>query len=57
MNSAPQKDEERGDGNERRNQKQRAVNGIARHHGQKPREDGGDGEDPEEDCFPAGKNH
>jgi hypothetical protein len=33
------------------------VHGVTRHHGQQPREDGGDGEDPEEDCFPTREGH
>ena len=32
------------------------MHGIARHHGKQPRKDGGDGENPEEDCFAADRD-
>src|SRR6267142_4476703 len=33
------------------------MNGVACHHGQKPREDGSDCKHPEKNCFPTRKGH
>src|SRR6266478_1285689 len=52
-----QQNEERGHRYQRRDKEQRRVHGVASHHGQQPREDHGDREDPEEYCFPTGENH
>src|SRR6185369_9035906 len=44
-------------GDERGDQKQRAVHGIARHHRQQPRKDRRQREDPEEERFVTGESH
>ena len=53
----PREYKKRRDRDERRDQKQRAMHGIARHHGQQPRKDRREPEDPEEECFVTGKSH
>ena len=49
-----EQNKKRSDGDQRRDQEQRRVHRIPRHDGQQTRQNRSDGEDPEENRFPAG---